>query len=190
MQGNLLTAEYLKIRSRIKGEKLLKATIEWHCAPVIYGFKPSVLINLGKPNTGLLACLWEQYKNNIICDYHKFQVHFHLFHGCNRSIQLFCFVPERINRILCCDDARYFLSDEGYSSPDLESIITFLKEKFRFDCPHEIGIFLGYPVEDVRQFIKNNGKNYLLNGYWKVYSDIQYATYQFDLLIKQRRICL
>lgn len=36
--------------------------------------------------------------------------------------------------------------------------------------PHETGAFLGYPIEDVRSFIKWNGKNYLMSGYWKVYS--------------------
>ena len=39
------------------------------------------------------------------------------------------------------------------------------------DFPHEIGIFLGYPLDDVEGFIKNKGQNFLLNGYWKVYSN-------------------
>ena len=38
--------------------------------------------------------------------------------------------------------------------------------------PHEIGVFLGYPVKDVRGFIENEGKRYLMIGYWKVYSDL------------------
>ena len=37
------------------------------------------------------------------------------------------------------------------------------------EFPHEIGLFLGYPVEDVKGFIKNRGKNCLYSGYWKVY---------------------
>ena len=39
------------------------------------------------------------------------------------------------------------------------------------DFPDEIGLFLGYPVDDVTGFIQNKGRNYLLCGYWKVYSD-------------------
>ena len=38
--------------------------------------------------------------------------------------------------------------------------------------PHEIGVFLGYPLDDVKGFIKNEGKKYLMIGYWKVYSDL------------------
>lgn len=37
------------------------------------------------------------------------------------------------------------------------------------EFPHEIGLFLGYPVEDVRGFIENKGKNCLCCGCWKVY---------------------
>ena len=36
--------------------------------------------------------------------------------------------------------------------------------------PHEIGLFLGYPFEDVMGFIENKGENYLCSGCWKVYS--------------------
>ncbi len=39
------------------------------------------------------------------------------------------------------------------------------------DFPHEIGIFLGYPYEDVMGFIDNSGKNFLFCGYWKVYEN-------------------
>ncbi|MBQ8518115.1 MAG: DUF3793 family protein, partial [Agathobacter sp.] len=38
--------------------------------------------------------------------------------------------------------------------------------------PHEMGLLLGYPVEDVTGFIEHKGKNYLYAGYWKVYEDV------------------
>ena len=38
-----------------------------------------------------------------------------------------------------------------------------LEEKGAF--PHEIGLLLGYPVEDVLGFIRHQGKNYLYTGY-------------------------
>lgn len=42
----------------------------------------------------------------------------------------------------------------------------------RKDFPHEMGILLGYPIEDVQRFIEEKGKNYLCSGYWKVYQDV------------------
>ena len=46
--------------------------------------------------------------------------------------------------------------------------------------PHELGLLLGYPVEDVVGFIKNEGRNYLYSGYWKVYGDVTTARKTFD----------
>ena len=31
----------------------------------------------------------------------------------------------------------------------------------------------GYPLQDVKGFINNRGRNFLYTGYWKVYSDLQ-----------------
>jgi len=39
------------------------------------------------------------------------------------------------------------------------------------DFPHEIGLFLGYPLGDVKGFIENAGKNSKCTGCWKVYCD-------------------
>ena len=39
----------------------------------------------------------------------------------------------------------------------------------REDFPHEIGLFLGYPLGDVIGFIENAGKNSKCAGCWKVY---------------------
>ena len=55
------------------------------------------------------------------------------------------------------------------------------------DFPHEVGLFLGYPVDDVLGFIENKGENYKLCGYWKVYSDEKYAKRTFDNYNKCRK---
>jgi hypothetical protein len=39
------------------------------------------------------------------------------------------------------------------------------------EFPHEIGLFLGYPPEDVAAFIENDGKNYACRTHWKVYHE-------------------
>ena len=45
-----------------------------------------------------------------------------------------------------------------------------MKTKRQF--PHEMGLFLGYPVEDVEGYLNNNGENSLYTGYWKVYENL------------------
>lgn len=37
--------------------------------------------------------------------------------------------------------------------------------------PHEIGVFLGYPLSDVVAFLENRGRNYAFCGCWKAYGD-------------------
>ncbi len=46
---------------------------------------------------------------------------------------------------------------------------TYVEGKGQY--PHEIGILLGYPAEDVKGFVVNKGRNCLGSGYWKIYSD-------------------
>jgi hypothetical protein len=38
------------------------------------------------------------------------------------------------------------------------------------DFPHEMGLLLGYPTEDVEGFITHRGDACLFVGYWKVYA--------------------
>jgi len=45
--------------------------------------------------------------------------------------------------------------------------------------PHEIGVFLGYPLHDVIGFINNAGKNSCCCGYWKVYNEQDDARRRF-----------
>lgn len=47
------------------------------------------------------------------------------------------------------------------------------------EFPHEIGIFLGYPIWDVEGFIEHKGQNYKFCGYWKVYQDVEGAKLKF-----------
>ncbi len=52
------------------------------------------------------------------------------------------------------------------------------------DCtcefPHEIGYFLGYPYDDVHEFIVQRGENYKVFGAWKVYENVEQALATFD----------
>lgn len=64
-----------------------------------------------------------------------------------------------------------FMKRHGYENTDIGYCIDILREKLMNseDFPHEIGIFLGYPLGDVIGFIDNAGKNSRCTGCWKVY---------------------
>ena len=57
-----------------------------------------------------------------------------------------------------------------------------LMRRFRSESefPHEIGLFLGYPPEDVKGFIDNNAENCKCVGAWKVYGNPEEAEKVFE----------
>lgn len=46
--------------------------------------------------------------------------------------------------------------------------------------PHEMGLLLGYPIDDVRGFIEQGGCGYLYSGYWKVYRNVPLKKKMFE----------
>jgi hypothetical protein len=66
-----------------------------------------------------------------------------------------------------------FLQAYGYEDMEAEAALKRLKERLNQEreFPHEIGVFLGYPLGDVVGFIQNGGKNCKCTGCWKVYSN-------------------
>jgi hypothetical protein len=48
-----------------------------------------------------------------------------------------------------------------------------------------VGLFLGYPLDDVLGFIRHEGHGYKLCGVWKVYGDPERAKKQF----RQYELC-
>ena len=69
--------------------------------------------------------------------------------------------------------ARRLLAEAGYDGGSCGRCVATLIRRFRqgADFPHEIGLFLSYPPEDVRGFVENHACNYKCAGLWKVYSD-------------------
>ncbi len=57
------------------------------------------------------------------------------------------------------------------------------------EFPHEVGFFLGYPLEDVVQFERNNGSGFKFLGDWKVYGNIDSARIQMSEYSKCRNFC-
>ncbi len=68
-----------------------------------------------------------------------------------------------------------FMRKMGYRTTDVDQVLEEFCNRYRqylnekMDFPHEMGIILGYPLEDVNGFMCNEGRNYILSGYWKVY---------------------
>ncbi len=82
------------------------------------------------------------------------------------------------------------LSELGYDLSSCERRIAQLIERLSEDSefPHEIGLFLGYPPEDVSGFIENRACGCKCVGCWKVYGDREKAEKTFLRYKKCTRI--
>ncbi len=78
------------------------------------------------------------------------------------------------------------LTEFGYPCPHPEHCLLHLRRQLTAtqSFPHEIGLFLGYPPEDVRGFLRDPSAS-LCSGYWKVYGDPDAA----QLLFARFRAC-
>lgn len=108
--------------------------------------------------------------------------------SCNKRALVYVYHNALLDMWLSNERVTAFLEEYGYDrSLSIDEKIDILEQ--RISCegfPHEIGIFLGYPVDDVIGFIENGGANYLFCGFWKVYSDPEGAKKLFDEFVHCR----
>ena len=94
-----------------------------------------------------------------------------------KNVLLYLFRPAELCRDLKDEQAEELLREEGYPCGSCGKCLAMLTRRLREGSgfPHEIGLFLSYPPEDVKGFIENRAANYKYSGLWKVYGDEEKA---------------
>ena len=134
-----------------------------HCAPVLAGLKTANLINCKADknfsDNGSIEKLAKKGVETVILAEN------------GESSLVYVFRRTRLENDLNKPETISLLREFGYEYTSVDEAVGRLKERIAVSpCfPHEIGLFLGYPVEDVKGFIENKGRNYKCMGYWKVY---------------------
>lgn len=178
-----LKFKYLECLNRLQGKDYLEAIISFGAAPTIKSKKPSSLLAFSTQRKNLFT-LWHCYKHEI-CPEFKLE-YFELKDGAEITIVLF-YRRKMLEKCLANSHNLDFLDSLGYQEAvTLEEKLQLLKSRFTFTCTHEVGIFLGFPVEDVKGFMENKGKNYLLSRYWKVYRNRERAELFFRIYDEAR----
>jgi len=103
----------------------------------------------------------------------------------NHRALIYIFRPSLLERDFCDKDTANLLITLGYDVKDTTACVRCLSKKLEMiksskDFPHEIGLFLGYPIEDVKGFIKHKGECSKCIGCWKVYGDVLKAEDTFN----------
>jgi len=153
----------------------LERNIVEHCAPTLAGMKCGCLfhhrsdnpitqqeircINLKLRNKGVSVTILRSAENgHLIYVYRKGMVEH------------------------CLSYAECLLKDLDYDHVRSGSAIKHLKSRISESArlPPEIGIFLGYPLDDIVGFIEHEGRNCKCAGCWKVYGDEEHAIKLFN----------
>ncbi len=102
---------------------------------------------------------------------------FALLRFCENRALIYVYRPCYLERDLSDPEAAALLAEAGYRGGTCEELIGELIERLANgrEFPHEIGLFIGYPPEDIRGFIENKAMNFKCAGCWKVYGDVDAA---------------
>ena len=136
------------------------------CAPFISGLKISNLLIVSIKDEALVRVMLQQAG-----------ISFFRLLRTEEKVTFLLFCRERLEKFLAKDEVKNILLTQEYKEFSLGSILCVFRERYAAymkgdgQFPHEMGLLLGYPPEDVWGFLKNDGRNFLYAGYWKVYGN-------------------
>lgn len=166
-----------------------------YCMPTICKRKPSNLIQINKR---LILDSYTEFYKLLETEVMQFECNNSIIFENDRMAIILIYNMQLLDMLLLNDNVMAFLKSYQYNDKSLNIIeyLNHFKERYLLYCknegvfPHEIGIFLGYPLADVEGFIKNHGQNYILNGFWKVYQDREKAEEIFVMYQRLREIAI
>ena len=144
-----------------------------HCAPTLAGLKCANLVRLTGPRAELEAAA-QAWKATLA----PRGVHVRTARWDGDSALLYLYREGHLRREWEKPGAADFLRRHGYEpgAAVQENVELLLRRIARRPCfPHEIGLFLGYPPEDVQGFMECRAKGFRCVGCWKVYGDAEKA---------------
>lgn len=172
-------------------ERTFESVLVEQCAPTLVGLKPASLFRYqpGPSDEGRVPLA--RWKGALAARGIRVRV----LKACPRTgaWMIYLYREAWITRILCQPEIQDFLRRQGYRPEEgCQGMLTRLSRRLCLeeDYPHEIGVFLGYPLEDVEGFIRHRGRDFTCCGYWKVYGDAAAAQRRFDCYRRCTRICL
>ncbi|MHB8065530.1 MAG: DUF3793 family protein, partial [Ruminiclostridium sp.] len=140
-----------------------------HCSPTLAGMKTGSLVNCSYECYYELQCQMDRLNHML----NPKGVHIVPLRITDSKALIYVYRPAKLASTISCDEVKEFLMYSGYRGCNTEYCIKLLAARLKEyeEFPHEIGLFLGYPLCDVKAFIENKGKNCKYVGCWKVYSD-------------------
>ena len=165
--------------------KDIEIQIAFHCAPLIAGLKLSNLLMIQNKDLDRTTSLLK-----------KAGISYFVIAVTNVKAAVLLFDRCRLEAYLREEEVWQIFRNLGYKEDAMGKILYAFRQRYEKylmqnqEFPHEMGLLLGYPVEDVEGFLRNEGKNCLYIGYWKVYGNLPEKMVLFRQFEKARDILL
>lgn len=169
---------YMKnITQYLQDEAYFYSMLTMKLALTLFNEKPASLICL-KNSLRNSAELWREHKD-LIAEQTGLKYKL-LKQNAQVSVVLF-YDQERLTAYLEQEEIRGYLERRGFEMRcGLDESLEDLRRFFEDGYSHEVGLFLGYPLEDVEAYSRDRDKNCLCRGYWSVYKNIEEKLITFE----------
>ena len=163
---------YNKLES-MNGKEYIKNFLIYNTSLVIAKVKPAATITFKKCNEELYnnwCSIGKEFIKNINLNFIELREY-------DDSIIILIYNHSLLEKYINTESNKEFLVSLGYSENGtvIEHLVMLRNRYKEYNCPHELGVFLGIPINDVKDFMNCNDKKCLLIGYWKVYNDCSSA---------------
>lgn len=165
--------------------KDIEMQIALHCAPLIAGLKLSNLLMIQNKDLDRTTSLLK-----------RAGISYFVVAVTNGKAAVLLFDRRQLELYLQEEKVWQIFRDMGYQENVMGKILYAFRQRYEGyllrnqEFPHEMGLLLGYPVEDVEGFILNEGENCLYIGYWKVYENLSEKMALFRQFEKARDVLL
>jgi hypothetical protein len=142
-------------------------------AEVLQGEKPANLVCLANKRRSCgrnLYLLWKEHGQALL-EESGLKVRVLADRGSSVLLLLYC--PVALGSLLGQKSVQIILGKAGYQEPaDQEKVLLELEKRMAGEgFPHEIGVFLGYPLKDVVGFMGWAQLSFTCQGPWKIFGN-------------------
>lgn len=161
-----------------------------HCAsPALCGIKPACLFSLPDQKYADGSEKMHQWQNL----FSKEKRYFVPVKKSDGRFLFFVYDKILLEKMLRKLKNRAYLASKGYQvEKGLEFVLAELFHRLAANesFPHEVGLFLGYPLEDVVGFERHGAQDFKYSGIWKVYGDKESAIQRMKLYKNCTETCM
>lgn len=157
---------------------MYEAQLVKQCAPTLAGMKTGTLFGCAFPDASALKeCMRRWNRSLTPKGVRAIPARYQ-----NGRAMIYLYRPARLSADLRDGRARQLLQARGYCPDCSECCVARLMRRLSAyeSFPHEVGLFLGYPPEDVSGFIEHRACGFKCVGCWKVYGDAEAAQKTFE----------